>query len=161
MTGTFIGVRFSPETINKLIKLQKAFKISDPTPHEDLHATIICSDAEIRGFVALGELEHVVGVEPSSYGWKVFRNPEKEHVCLVLAFESNFMSARHKAALAAGGTSNFPEYIPHVTLTYHCDEKLAQAAETREDFPLPRFAMEITEEYMNPLDENFGDDHSG
>lgn len=37
---------------------------------------------------------------------------------LVLAFNSDYMRFRHDVGMALGATWDYPEYVPHITLSY-------------------------------------------
>ncbi len=87
-------------------------------PPESLHVTIIYSKTpvdwtKIGDAWALNE-DGTHTVKPGGP-----RSIEQfNQRALVLAFADNYLQSRNHFAREAGATSNFPDYIPHITLSY-------------------------------------------
>lgn len=141
--GTYGAVRFSPETNAKLKKFVEDNGI--PEPNDDLHTTTIYSRKKIS-FNALGEFKTPIKVSPKSYSFDLFGEDKDT---LVLKFKSDFLKMRWQIAMDLGATYDFPEYKPHVSLSYKVPKDFDLSS-----LPLPDFALEIVEEYTKELSDD-------
>ena len=82
-------------------------------PPEDVHVTI-CYSKQPLWWRRAGEAPERLHVAPSERHMKRLG----DEGALVLRFESAALQARHRALREAGASHDYPEYLPHVTITY-------------------------------------------
>ena len=110
--GTYAAVKFTEDTLDRIEKLQEFYDLPNAVPRDKLHSTILYSRVYVpfipeEGEKFLGSLCHL----------KVFETQFGTNA-LVLAFESDYMQFRHDIGTALGATWDYPEYVPHITLSY-------------------------------------------
>jgi len=146
--GTFVGVRFTKETVNNIVKFQEDHKIPNPTPAEELHVTLIFS----RKSITWDPNEDIsLSVPPEDGHWKEFPSKDKEtgektKTALTWAFKSEYLQKRNEEAMDDGATSDHKEYIPHVTFSYD------STGFDSEKLPKLDFDLELDKEYVTELD---------
>lgn len=116
--GTYIAIKYDNLSSRKIINLCKSFGLPNIVPIDKLHTTIIYStvhadnpliDAESTYNSFIDKLDIFV----SSSGIK----------CLVALLDSSKLIARNKELTDKYGfVSDYPEYIPHVTLSYDIED---------------------------------------
>lgn len=144
--GTYVGVRFSPGTVAALLRYCDEHAIPDPVKGEDFHATVLYSPAPVPYFPAHGPLNAPV----SGVGPFAFERFGEEKDVLVMTFRCPWLHRRHALGKSLGGKPTWPDYTPHVTLSYGLPANFDVTG-------LPSFQgpLEIVEEYMNPLDPDW------
>lgn len=142
MKGTYVGVRFSEKSLKTIKSLQKMYKIPDPTPADDIHATICYSRTPVD-FIPKTNLSEKIDREVCFH---VFNTGDGKRA-LVLKIKSDYLKKRHNDANELGASYDYPDYIPHITLSYDIGEKM---------FPTKKFKLEseleIISEYKEDLD---------
>ncbi len=90
----------------------------------DPHVTVVYSRASID-WMQMGEMwepqdgkEDRVIVSGGPRMHEVFGHPGSGAACLALLFASSRIQWRHEEAVRKGATHDYPEYVPHVTITY-------------------------------------------
>jgi hypothetical protein len=112
---TFVGVRFDGASMDEIAKLNK--NVDNRTSRGEFHITLIYSKKPIF-ITALGKLEPPVEVKAKHYS--IFHTRTGEN-CLVLEVDAPALVARHNEIMKNYGASyDFPEYKPHLTLSYDC-----------------------------------------
>lgn len=145
--GTYVGVKFSPATNRALVRFVRENRIPEPLPIDDFHTTVIYSKQPIPEFRALGDLSEPVKVPKAGRGFDLFG---KEKNTLVITFSSSFLLRRFKAARAFGGTTDYPQYRPHITLSYSVPNDYDVNL-----LPIYDGPIEIISEYSDPLDPDW------
>lgn len=133
--GTYIAVKFNADTLLRLQSLQKRAKLNNPIPLEELHATICYSRNPIHVVPKVGN--KVIAV----HGF-VENLETKNGNAVVLRFDSPALLERHEQLKKLGATHDFPEYLPHISLSY--GDKIT------EEFRLD-ILIEMTHEYVEEL----------
>jgi hypothetical protein len=142
--GTYVGVRFSSETVEGLKRYQDEYKVPNPLDPEKFHTTVVYSREPIK-WEAETKLEDE---ECAAKGFTVFdaRDGTK---CLVLLLDSEYLHDRFDHAIEVGASYDFPDYKPHITLSYdigHFDIK---------KLPTPDFDITLDHEYVEELKKNW------
>ena len=110
--GTYVCAKFTDETLDALCNLQESLQLYDAVARHKIHSTICYSRVNIP-FVAR-EPEPIL---ISNRNWlEVWDTPSGK--TLVLMMDSEHLKERHKYTEILGGTYDFPEYKPHLTLAY-------------------------------------------
>ena len=111
---TYLGVKFSDDSLSRLASLLEG--VPNRNPLDKLHITVTYSRAPIS-IESLGDIGEIP-VKPLNYR---FFNTRTGMQCLVLEVESEWLTTRHLETINDYGASyDFPEYKPHVTLSYDC-----------------------------------------
>ena len=87
--------------------------IENPLPAEELHVTVLYSKTPVD-WLEMGE-PYQATVEVAEGGPRML---QRFGEALVLSFASSDMKWRHESMIEAGASSDYPEYRPHVTLSY-------------------------------------------
>lgn len=141
--GLYVAAKFSELTLDALENLQRSLKVPNPVPREKFHSTICYSRVNIPYVVASGSFE--VANNGHLEVWKT-----DDGSTLVLVLDSDYLSCRHMYARAIGATHDFPDYTPHITLSYNVGP-LTYKGEVQIPVVLDR-------EYKEPLKLNWSAD---
>ncbi|ADO19497.1 hypothetical protein [Escherichia phage PSD2001] len=141
--GLYVAAKFSELTLDALENLQRSLKVPNPVPREKFHSTICYSRVNIPYVVASGSFE--VANSGHLEVWKT-----DDGSTLVLVLDSDYLSCRHMYARALGATHDFPDYTPHITLSYNVGP-LTYKGEVQIPVVLDR-------EYKEPLKLNWSAD---
>lgn len=147
--GTFVGVKFDPETCEMLRKFAEDNDIPNPVPSDDYHCTVIYSKKYLPNMKAQGKLDDDIVANPKDFD---LFGEDKDS--LVLKLDAPDLVKRHKDLMKEhGATYDFDEYIPHVTLSYDAP-----------DFDLDDLdpddlgTLVVVEEYSEDIDPDFKND---
>jgi hypothetical protein len=135
--GTYVEARYTAITRALLSQYSHEQGIPLPIESEQLHTTILYSRAP---------LPNIHGIIEENPGWKLtpkeFRifeaNIEPGEGALVLLLEAPKLIEMHANLRAAGGTHDYDDYVPHVTLTYRWPED-----KDIKQLPIPTFQLEV------------------
>lgn len=148
--GLYAAVKFSEDTLNRILKFAEAANIPNLLKVEDFHSTLAYSRKPVNDFTPISELNEE-GIPSSFEIWESPPNafkPEKTF-CLVLKYDSDYMHKRFNEIMALGATYDYDEYKPHMTFSYDvgADFKL-------EDLPPVKQLgkLNIVNEYSEVLD---------
>ena len=114
--GTYVGVKYDDDSLKAIGELQKALGLKNPVALEDIHSTVLYSRVGID-LPSLGESRRrCTGVEIETWNTDNDKNP-----VVVLKIKSPELEERHLDLISIGGTHDFPDYTPHITLSYNDD----------------------------------------
>lgn len=116
--GTYAGYRFCDKSVKKLIKLGKQCGVDNIIDSEDFHTTLLYSRKRLPEYKPKGILdEPLVAKLIKAEIWPTNSNMN----ALVIILESPKQVSRHKYLMKTHkGTWDYPNYIPHFTLSYDC-----------------------------------------
>lgn len=107
--GTYIGVKFSKDTLKAIHEYIKVNKIKNPVPIKDIHSTVIFSRVPF-------DIMEYFEIKSEKAFIKEFMILSGS---LVMVLESDYLKELHNRIMREyPATYDFPEYIPHVTLSY-------------------------------------------
>ena len=109
LNGTYVGVKVHDVQLVK--EIQAEVLTESMIAHEDLHCSVIYS----KGRGKLPRLDPARSYSGTIAGFKLF-GPNSD--CLVLDVDSPELQELHEELKDQGLTHTWPEYSPHVTLTY-------------------------------------------
>lgn len=129
-SGTYVNVKPTEDDKNKLYDWVISNGIKPPMDKDDYHTTIIYSKTpcpDVKGY------DFNLPVTGTICGWKIFGSDLGK--CLVAVIQSSDLQ-KINADLKRdyGATSDFPEYIPHITVSWKFEGSLP------DDYP----AMNVT-----------------
>lgn len=149
--GTYAAVRF--EGTEEKVKYLKNTGI--PNVNEDLHCTILYSRKYCPNYKPLDMTDGYYYEEAIAYPdhLDIFKDKEGKN-CLVLILRSGWIVKRHKDLMKEhNATYDFPEYNPHITLSYDIgdfDYKDIEKDLIKSD---EFYKLDINEEYKEELNE--------
>lgn len=121
------------------------FKVPDPTPSKDMHTTVVYSRTPVE-FPVEKNIDVSVGRDVQFH---VFNTRDGKRA-LVLKIKSDYLTSRHELGNELGASYDFPDYIPHITLSYDVGEKQFST----KPFKLEK-DLKIKEEYYEELNLNW------
>ena len=143
--GLYVAVKYNQSANDDLMDLIKKYNIPSTLKPEDFHTTLIYS----RKYAEIDELDDDLGdKEIVTYpkGLEVFETFDKKRA-LVIKLDCNYLEDRHKYLMDKYElTYDYPEYIPHITLSYDIGDMILP-----ENVEFPKF-FRISSEYQEELD---------
>jgi len=136
--GTYVALRPTPATLALVLAWARENNVSLVS---DPHVTVLYSRAPLQ--VSANPAEHLT----TTLRFEAF-NPSagNQETAIVVELVAPTISARHDALIRAGGTHDFPEYRPHMTLFYGDAPDLSQLS------PM-NFGLTFAFEYSEALSE--------
>ena len=128
-TGTYVAVIPTPSTKALLQAWAAEQRIE---LDQDLHVTILFSRAALNVVPKTNEFV-ATGVAFDRFG-----------DALVLKLKCDAMEQRHEELIAQGGTHDYPDYVPHLTIQFKSELKVT-------DVTVPDFGLVFWREYVEPL----------
>jgi len=113
--GTYAELLPSVKSLRVIEKIIHDLQITNPTPSNEIHCTVTYSRQPCP---ALAEMQPKMPAGASVSGFDVFPL-QKGGYCLVLKLASPQIESLHQQAIELGCSHDYPEYHPHVTLTYN------------------------------------------
>lgn len=141
--GTYVGAKFSGLTLDAIEQLQRDLKVPFPVPREKLHSTILYSRVNVPYVPSSGSFK--LADHGTLETWKT----ESGKSALVFKYTSDYLTYRHNYGISIGGTHDFPDYSPHITLSYDIGELKIEGT-----FDVP---IILDYEYTEPLDLDWTD----
>ena len=133
--GTYVAVKFSADTVLRIRDLQNKVGLNNPISLEELHATVCYSRNPIHVVPLVGN--KIISVHGIVENLKT-----KDGNVVVLRLDSPHLVKRHEQLRKLGATHDFPEYLPHISLSY--DDEIT------EPFELD-ILIEMAHEYVEEL----------
>ena len=117
--GSYVGVRFDKETKKAIKELMLELKVPNRISSDKLHSTIIYSRKYVPELKANNDL---YPIKAKGIDLHIFDTQDKKRA-LVMKLDSRKLVDRHNEIMAEYQTTyDFPEYIPHITLSYDCGD---------------------------------------
>jgi 2'-5' RNA ligase len=140
--GTYVSVNLNKESSKQLDDWSSANGIKNPIDPNDFHATVIYSR---KGVPEAKKYDLNLPIDAKISGWKIFQTQDGKNA-LVGIIESKELNTHHKTLRKEyGATHDYPEYSPHVTLSYdYGDGKLPET--------LPNFKLTFDSKTVEGLD---------
>lgn len=111
LNDTYVACRFTDETVDGLVELQRLIDVPNPVPAHELHTTIVSSREYVPFPLERGNV--LLATEAWLETWET-----QSGNALVLRFDSDYLQDRFDVAMCLGATYDFPDYKPHITLSY-------------------------------------------
>lgn len=149
--GTYAAVRFE----DSAEKIEYLKKIGIPNVNEELHCTLLYSRKNCPNYEPMDMSDGEFYEEAIAYPdhLKIFRTQDEKN-CLVLVLRSGWIVKRHNDLMKEHkATYDFPEYIPHVTLSYDVGDFDYKSIEDQLKKSDEFYKLVINEEYKEDLNE--------
>lgn len=117
--GTYAGVHFTKETTDQLNSMIRELGVPDPLKTKDFHTTLLYSRKFLPDYKAAGKLSPIPEADSCDYKLEIWPSNSGEKNLLVLTYKCKWLSDRHDYLMEQhGATWDFPDYKPHITLSY-------------------------------------------
>lgn len=152
-SGTYACYHFAPKSLKALREWAKKNEIPNRVPHEKMHCTLLFSKKHCPDYEPKGELDPPIEVKPKHL--TVFDSRDRGKKVLVVELDAPEFTKRHKELMKEhGATYDFPEYKPHVTLSYDMgDLDIDTLPDISKDIP----TLEAIEEFGEDLVEDWNE----
>ena len=151
--GTYCACRYTIESKKKINHWMSENSIPNPIDVEKLHTTVIYSRVEIpidRIFDALARIA-IKDIELGIKGFDKFEiSPGSNKYALVALLDAEILERFHLTLRTYGATHDFPEYHPHVTLSYNIPDEFDISS-----ISIPNFKLLAEDIYFEPLNLNW------
>jgi hypothetical protein len=116
----FAAVKFSDETIHRILEFCENHKVPNPVDSNDLHSSLICSNKMVTNFSPKKKI-FAIGESKEFDIFISYPNAKKTITtrCLVLKYQSSYMESRFNHIIENGGIHGHDTYQPHITLSYN------------------------------------------
>lgn len=135
--GLYIAYKLDEKTKNWMRKWMEDNKIPNPISIDDLHVTLIATEINPIGFKINN---NIIVVNPNTYKFKHLGH------ATVITFKSLPLEAEYERIKAYGGKSDFPAFIPHMSLSY--------SIFNFDHLTPPNFPLTLVKPYETELKEN-------
>lgn len=113
--GTYAELCPSNKSQRILEKIIQQLALDTPTPSAELHCTVTYSR---RPCPELGDYRPDIPIGADVLGFRIF-SMQNGNRCLVLELHSDDIMDLHKYAMELGCSYDYPDYTPHITLSYN------------------------------------------
>ncbi|CAM0099488.1 RNA ligase [Vibrio phage K567] len=140
--GTYVGIKLDESSKQELVRLQTSLRLANPLDPDKFHVTVLYSRNQID--VPAVDTTFVATIEYIDC-WKT---QDGKHA-VVAKMKCPELVARHEDLISIGGTHDYPDYTPHVTLSY-------------DDAITPLFVeaeVRLVDEYVEPLDLSWAENN--
>ena len=140
--GTYVGIRLDEASKKEIIRLQETLRLENPLDADKFHVTVLYSRKQVD--VPQSDAEYSAKIEYID----CWETKDGNHA-VVAKMKCPELVARHDDLISIGGTHDYPDYTPHVTLSY-------------DDMITPVFVdcdVRLVDEYIEPLDLNWTDNN--
>lgn len=149
--GTYVSCDYDLESAQNLGKWCVENLITDPLAADKYHSTVLYSRKPVEAQEIIDKLNEEL--EFGCIGFKLFDSKEDPtKSALVIELDAPQLVALHKKLIAAGGTHDYDDYTPHVTVTYTAEPSLDLSS-----LKMPDFKVRIKGFKVEPLDLNWKD----
>lgn len=150
--GTYVAVKFDDDTIKRLESYIKDNDIPNAVKSSKFHTTVIYSRKYCPDLKSKGKMETEWVGKPKKL--EIWENGDKTSKCLVLTYDCPELSKRHKQLMTDHkATYDFPDYKPHVTLSYDVGDRNVDDFTDIDDIG----DIRINNEYHQDLDLNWSE----
>lgn len=153
--GTYAGLRFSQDDEDVIMGIVKEMDVPNPIQREEIHLTLLYSRKTLPNY----KPAEMTDMWAYPRGYHIFNGKDGKNI-LVILLESEDANYRHQKLMAQHeATYDFPEYRPHITLSYDIEDfmrlrnKKSVLANIKEKYDklLPK-EFHLNEEYTASLE---------
>ncbi len=146
--GIYVSCVYDRESLHPLVQWMKEHNIPSPVIPGDIHTTILYSRTPVKGIPPID----FSNWEIEAAGFDLFpvaRGVESVKA-LVIKLASPALVDAHKKLISLGGSHDFPDYHPHLTISYNVDPGFDLSK-----LKLPKIKLKPKAVYIKPLDVNW------
>lgn len=146
--GTYVAVKFDEFTLDSIQQLQDELKLLNKVKREDLHSTVVYSRVKIPYKTGHADIGNVLISQKQHL--ELWDTSDGKALVLVMD-DAVKLKFRHDYAKILGATYDFPDYKPHITLSYNVGVQKINLYETN-------LNIVVNHEYMEDLDLDWAKD---
>lgn len=150
--GTYVSCDYDLLTAEKLATWCVENLIPQPLSADKYHSTLLYSRKPVpTAQEIVDKVDKEIELQP--VGFKMFDSKEDPSFkALVIELKAPQLIALHEKLIAAGGTHDYDDYTPHVTVSYNAPRDLDVSM-----LKLPNFKVKIKGFKVEPLNLNWKD----
>ncbi len=138
--GVYVGLRPTGASIHLLHDWIMKQGIPNPVAAHATHVTVLFSRAPVQVEADRAREYHGHGIR-----FEKVRHHFDKTDALVLVLETPSIVARHRELVALGGSHDYDDFMPHVTLTTNVEDF------DWKELEIPGFGLTFANEYVRPL----------
>lgn len=142
--GTYSSALVSEESKNEIVKWCEDHNIELNT-EDKIHCTIIYSEKPVPSLMQYNDIE--IDITATVDSWDIFGDDKD---CLVLKIKSSDLNKWNKLMMGAGATSDYDEYLPHLTINSSYSGEIPDI--------LPEFTVSFDSIEVTPLETDYYND---
>ena len=124
-TGTYACVHFDDATLEHISNLMDELDVPNRVPLSEIHTTLLYSRKYLPDYEAQRKYDKPMTGRTTELQTWTGRDSDSTNNILVLLFDSEQLQKRHKKLMKDhDATYDFPEYLPHITLSYDADKDM-------------------------------------
>jgi 2'-5' RNA ligase len=148
--GTYVSLEMSQESRDLLDNfVEMNLGLSERVDKKTYHITVIYSRTPVPSAEQLMHMNTSIPVEAQAVGYEIFPT-KNDGQCLVMRIICPYATRINSQLNAAGATSDYPDYKPHITIAYNIKEQVDPNS-----LPVPQFQMIFDKLNVAPLDPEF------
>jgi 2'-5' RNA ligase len=148
--GTYVSLEMSQESRDLLDNfVEMNLGLSERVDKKTYHITVIYSRTPVPSAEQLMHMNTSIPVEAQAVGYEIFPT-KNDGQCLVMRIICPYATRINSQLNAAGATSDYPDYKPHITIAYNLKEQVDPNS-----LPVPQFQMIFDKLNVAPLDPEF------
>jgi 2'-5' RNA ligase len=148
--GTYVSLEMSQESKDMLDNfVQMNLGLTERVDKKTYHITVIYSRTPVPAAEQLLHMNTSIPVEAQPVGYEIFPT-KNDGYCLVMRIICPYATRINSQLNAAGATSDYPDYKPHITIAYDIKEKVDPHS-----LPVPQFQLRFDKLNVAPLDPEF------
>ena len=114
--GIYVEVLFSEQTKKNIADWLVSNNIPNAISPEKIHTTVVYSQKTLSDWKSLGIIDPLILTDPTEHKLEIWDTDDG--FTLVCHYESDFLKDRFDLAVKLGYEPRFPDYKPHMTLSY-------------------------------------------
>ena len=149
LPGIYISCEYDRESLEPLVNWMREHEIPFPVLPGHIHTTILYSRTPVSAIPVIDFSDWKI--VPLHFDlFPVSCDDDGELKALVLRLFSAELEKIHNELVARGGSHDFPEYHPHLTISYN-----VPADFDLDKLPVPNVTLRPKAVYIKPLDKNW------
>lgn len=151
--GTYAGVRFDEDTVNRVKAFAVENEIPNTVPKNKIHTTVLYSRKYLPDYSPQGVFTKPLVGKPSQFDvWESQPDEEGDKSnCLILQYDCSDLVDRHKTLMDEHDAEfDYDEFKPHITLSYDIGDFDVKPLD-----PKKIGDLNIVKEYGEDLDFNW------
>lgn len=148
--GTYVSLEMSQESrdlLDNFVEMNLGLK--ERVDKKTYHITVIYSRTPVPSAEQLLHMNTSIPVEAQPIGYEIFPT-KSDGYCLVMRIICPYATRINSQLNAAGATSDYPDYKPHITIAYDIKEQV-----NPNSLPVPQFQLIFDKLNVAPLDPQF------
>lgn len=148
VTGLYVCAKYNLTTNGALVSWAVENLIPEPLSPEKYHSTVLYSRKDLKPQPILDKAKLPFLLKAK--GFKLFDSSDPDIKALAVLLDAAPLERIHEQLIKAGGTHDFPDYTPHITVSYNAPRDMDLTK-----LSLPSFDFVVESFKVEPLDLNW------